>query len=268
VILWVDGAHDPRENMRRDALLLAAAERGAGPVLRLFGFQPWGLTLGYGQVPERELDLERCRRDGIPWARRPTGGRAIFHAQEWTYSLAAPLAHPEWGGSLRDSYRRMGALLAASLHRLGVPAALAGDPRREAPEAAALPGGPAPPCFATTSRDEVALGGRKLIGSAQRRTGAALLQQGSLLLGDGHLRLADYLRVPAERRAALRAELARLAAHAAAWLGGHPPLDRWADALEAELGPGVRRLAGEEGLFLLTLEKPGSYTAASLQAEQ
>src|SRR5258705_2224055 len=79
MILWVDGAHDPRENMRRDERLLAAAEGGAlaGPVLRLFTFAPAGITLGRAQDPARVLDLERCARDRVPWAVRPTGGRAI-----------------------------------------------------------------------------------------------------------------------------------------------------------------------------------------------
>src|SRR5438132_1423992 len=90
MILWVDGDHDPAENMRRDTSLLAAAERGAAPVLRLFGFRPWGITLGHGQRAEHALDLARCAADRVPWVARPTGGRAIFHAQEWTFSLAAP----------------------------------------------------------------------------------------------------------------------------------------------------------------------------------
>ena len=94
MILWVDGRHGPAENMRRDALLLAAADRGAPPVLRLFAFAPHGITLGRSQRPEVELDLDRCEADGIPWAIRPTGGRAIFHAEEWTYSLAAAISDP------------------------------------------------------------------------------------------------------------------------------------------------------------------------------
>src|SRR5436853_3259927 len=96
MLLWCDGGHDPAENMRRDAALLAAAEADAGapPVLRLFHFVPPGITLGRSQDPARTLDLERCRRDGVPWAVRPTGGRAVFHDAEWTYAFAAPLAHP------------------------------------------------------------------------------------------------------------------------------------------------------------------------------
>src|SRR4029077_19655318 len=100
MILWVDGPHGAAENMRRDAALLAAADARRMPVLRLFAFRPAGITLGYAQDPGRVLDVARCEADQVEWALRPTGGRAIFHAEEWTYALAAPLDDPRWGGSL------------------------------------------------------------------------------------------------------------------------------------------------------------------------
>ena len=95
------------------------------------------------------------------------------------------------------------------------------------------------------------LEGRKLIGSAQRRTAYALLQQGSLLLGPGHLRLADYLAAPESERARVRKALRDSAAHAGDLLGSAAPLERWAAALLEVLPPGTRRVAGEEGLALL-----------------
>lgn len=263
MILWCDGGHDPAENMRRDAARLVAAEAGAPPVLRLFRFEPHGITLGHGQDPEAELDLARCRADGVPWARRPTGGRAIFHAEEWTYSLAAALDDPEWGGSLSASYQRVSSLVLRSLVRLGIPAASAPEPAagREGPEGAGA--GVSPPCFASTTRHEIVLGRRKLVGSAQRRTRRALLQQGSVLLGPGHARLADYARIPEGRRDAWRAALARAAADASAYLGAAPPLERWGDALMAELPAGARRVDGAEAGAWLTLRETDSYTARS-----
>src|SRR4030095_15234407 len=117
--------------MRRDAALLAAAEAGAEPVLRLFRFRPHGITLGASQRPEVELDLDRCAADRVPWAVRPTGGRAIFHAEEWTYALACPLDDPDWGGPRDLAYGRISERVVAALRRLGVPAALA---RRARPE--------------------------------------------------------------------------------------------------------------------------------------
>ena len=261
MILWVDSAHDASENMRRDAGLLAAAEAGAEPVLRLFRFAPPGITLGASQRPERELDLARCAADRVAWAVRPTGGRAIFHAEEWTYSLAAPLDDPDWGGSQGEAYERVSRLIVASLLRLGIPVSLARAAQRLAAAEPRTPGTPAPPCFASAARHEVVLDGRKLVGSAQRRTRTALLQQGSLLLGDGHLRLVDYLALPEARRAALRDALALAARHAGRWLGEDAPLERWADALSPDLPRGVRRWDGAPGAFLLTLGNRASYTA-------
>jgi lipoate-protein ligase A len=253
VRLWVDGAHAPAENMARDrALLAAASDPGFAPVLRLFRFAPHGITLGHAQAPERELDLGRCRRDGVPWAVRPTGGRAIFHAEEWTYSLATPLAVAAGAGTLADLHRRVAELIVASLVDLGVEARLApaAAGRSPAPRPRDL-GGAAPPCFASTSRHEIVRAGRKLVGSAQRRTASAALQQGSVLLGEGHLRLADYAAVPDAARPALRAALAAATAHAGDRVGPDAPLERWAASLVAHLPAGTTRLDGVEGLDLL-----------------
>jgi lipoate-protein ligase A len=260
MILWCDGAHDPDENMRRDAALLAAAAAGAEPVLRLFAFAPPGITLGVHQDPARELDLGRCRADGVPWAVRPTGGRAIFHAREWTYALAAPIADREWGGALAPAYERASRLVLASLQRLGVPATFAARP-----SAPGRPPGAA--CFASAAAHELVIDGRKVAGSAQRRGAMALLQQGSVLIGGDHCRLADYLLLDAGRRTALRAALDRSTAPLARWLGEDPPLERWAAALVAELGSRARRVDGAAGAFLLTPRASGSYTPRSFQVK-
>jgi lipoate-protein ligase A len=256
MILWVDGAHDPAENMRRDARLLDAAERGAESVLRLFRFEPHGITLGRSQRPEETLDLTRCRSDGIRWAIRPTGGGGIFHAEEWTFSLAASLEDPEWGGPARAAYARLGTWIAASLRRLGAPATM-GPGGNGAPDRGAAPR-PSGACFAEAARHEVLLEGRKLAGIAQRRTRRGVLQQGSILLGEGHLRWADYAACVEPNRASVRRTLALVTATAGAWISPDTTLERWADALAAERGTAPRRLGGEEGRSLLTLGETGS----------
>ena len=245
--LWCDGGHRARENMRRDAALLAAAEDGAAPVLRLFCFDPPGLTLGHAQDPAAELDLEACERDGVEWAVRPTGGRAIFHEHEWTYAFASAADDPEWGGDLAVAYEKVSRLVRDSLADLGVPVAFAGGHRGrlEGDRASAA-------CFASTARHELVVAGRKLAGSAQRRTSRAYLQQGSVLLGPGHLRLAEFLALPDARRAAARDALARSATDAGAWIPPATPLGRWADAIE-RVRPGVHRENGDAGRRWLTL---------------
>ena len=238
MILWLDGAHDAATNMARDAELLESAASGRlrEPVLRLFAFDPPGITLGRAQDPARELDLAALARAGVGWAVRPTGGRAIFHDEEWTFSLATPLGPGGWADSAAAAYERTGRLLAAALQRLGVPAVLApGSPR--GPGAPRARAGAAPPCFASTARHEILLEGRKLAGIAQRVSRGALLQQGSVLVGESQARLADF--TPAADREALRRELRAAAAVAGPWLGGDRSLAHLRDAL-AGLLPDAR----------------------------
>jgi len=238
MLLWLDGAHDAPTNMARDAELLERAASGAldGPVLRLFAFDPPGITLGRAQDPARELHLAALERARVRWAIRPTGGRAIWHEDEWTFSLVTVLGTGGWADSASAAYERTGRLLAGAFQRLGVPARLApGSPRGVgAPRAR---DGAAPPCFASTARHELLLEGRKLAGIAQRVSCGALLQQGSLLLGEAHMRLAEF--VPAADREQRRRELGDAAAVAGPWLGGDRSLARLADAIASVL-PGVR----------------------------
>lgn len=183
------------------ALLEAVGAGRSDPVLRVYGWAPPAVSLGYGQDPRRELDLERCQDLGIEVVRRPTGGRAVLHWDELTYSVVLPEEEPRLGRSVGDIYRTIGQCLVAGLRRYGVDASL---------ERAALrPGGnrsaaARSPCFASTARWEVVLQGRKLVGSAQRRAEGAVLQHGSLLLGPEHERLLELLPLAtsAERDAA------------------------------------------------------------------
>ena len=252
--LWHDGPHDAPENMARDSALLERAALGelSGMVLRLFTFAPAGITLGRAQVPGDELDLSRLVCNGVRWASRPTGGRAIWHEEEWTFSLVTSLSADGWAATPAAAYERTGRLLAQALAVMGVPAALA-------PGKAPGPGSPrartgaAPPCFASTARHELVLEGRKLAGIAQRVVRGALLQQGSLLLGDAHTRLADYVAVPEAEREPLRAQWRRSAATAGARLGADRSLDRLASTL-AMLLPDAPVLLGEQGAHALMLD--------------
>ncbi|MCC6348127.1 MAG: hypothetical protein IT347_00855 [Candidatus Eisenbacteria bacterium] len=259
MILWCDGAHAPAENMRRDAALLAravTAPPGEPAVLRVFRFSPAGITLGANQRPDRELDLDRLAAAGVPWVVRPTGGRAIWHDEEWTFSLSARLGRGAWAADAAAAYARTATLLAAAFRSLGVPAECSpGSPRGAGPPRA--PGGPAAPCFASAARHELTISGRKFGGIAQRFQGDALLQQGSLLLGPSHLRIADCLRLAEADRARVRTALAASTAHAGAWLAADTPLQRLADALGA-LIPGAAHVRGAEGLALPGPEAPAA----------
>jgi lipoate-protein ligase A len=113
----------------------------------------------------------------------------------------------------------------------------------------------AAPCFASTTRFEIVADGGKLAGSAQRRGARALLQQTSVLLGDGHLRLTDFLRLEEPARARVREELAGASRAAGRWLEGNRSLERWAAALAARL-PNAVRVNGGAGRACL-LAEPG-----------
>ncbi|MCE9627201.1 MAG: hypothetical protein K8R56_04695, partial [Candidatus Eisenbacteria bacterium] len=227
------GAHDAPENMARDAALLQRCVDGAPEVVvRLFTFEPAGITLGRAQDPAHELDAARLAASGLRYAVRPTGGRAILHADEWTFSLVTPLGAEGWARTPAEAYERTGRLLAAVFRHLGVPAELApgsprgvGAPRRR--------DGAAPPCFASTARHELLLEGRKLAGIAQRAVRDALLQQGSLLLGPGHAGLSDHLALSDAEREAMRAAALAGSAEAGRWLGADRSLERLAQAWAA-----------------------------------
>ncbi len=180
-----DEALSGSENMALDVELARAAEPEDPPVLRLFQWRPWAISLGYHQSLD-EIDVDRCRADGIDIVRRPTGGRAILHAEELTYSVILPKGCGVPVHSTASTYRLISQALVDGLRRVGVEATFGRSAR--------VPYQTHVPCFATTALYEVQWRGRKLVGSAQRRYENAVLQHGSILLGDAHLRLADYVR--------------------------------------------------------------------------
>jgi lipoate-protein ligase A len=170
---WLDESPRPGwTNMAVDLALLDQAELGEG-WFRLYTWNPHCLSFGRHEPASRRYDLKRIQGLGLDTVRRPTGGRAVWHAHELTYAVAAP---HRWFGSLREAYESIHTLLAGALRSLGVPAALA--PRGRT---ATLDSGP---CFAQPAGGEVLVSQRKIIGSAQLRRGPALLQHGSILLED------------------------------------------------------------------------------------
>src|SRR5579872_308982 len=189
--LLIDGPLPGEENMRRDRALLDACARGEIPgAVRLYGFAPPCLSLGRMQ-PMTDVDLEACERDGVDVVRRPSGGRAVLHDQEVTYSVVCRSDDPVFGGRVLQSCARIHAAVAAALGLLGVlttPSAMPADVRREAREIAAVAD-----CFARPAAHELLdIRGRKVVGSAQARRAGALLQHGSVLLDSP--RGAAYLR--------------------------------------------------------------------------
>jgi lipoate-protein ligase A len=172
-------------NMAIDEALMESARRGVTTV-RFYGWQPGCLSFGRNQAAAGHYDADAATARGIDIVRRPTGGRAVYHHRELTYSVTAPA--DTWG-SLRDAYCRINRALATGLQALGAPVACAGERTR-----GAAPRPTARACFRDPLPGEVTAEGRKLIGSAQWRVGGALLQHGSLLLVNEQ-RVTEELRI-------------------------------------------------------------------------
>lgn len=173
--------------MACDEAILEAVGRGlAPPTVRFYAWDLPAVSLGRHQPDPDPVARAALAAAGIGWVRRPTGGRLVYHGareEELTYSVVAPLDEPALAGGLRAAHRRIHEALAAGLARLGIAVALAPGP-------AGCAGGALGPrsslaCFAISVPYEIAANGRKLVGSAQRRSRRALLQHGSLpLAGD------------------------------------------------------------------------------------
>ena len=176
----VDAAASGAWNMAVDEALLDDAD--GGWTLRLYRWSRPTISLGYAQPYERGVDAHAARRLGITVVRRPTGGRAVLHADELTYALSGPVDRGPLSGGVSQSYRSFAAGLQAGLRKLGADVLIASS------GAAPRPTGKGA-CFAARTRYELLAAGRKVVGSAQRRRDGRLLQHGSLLLGDLDLRL-------------------------------------------------------------------------------
>ena len=155
--------------------------------LRVYSWSAPTLSLGRHQTARGGYDRDRLRSAGVDVVRRPTGGRAILHHREVTYSVTAPVSD---AGDLRESYSRINRLLVAGLRALGVSAAVSAGTSASL-DGARLPG--LLPCFDHPSPGEITLAGRKLAGSAQWRSDGALLQHGSILVDDDQMRLTSFL---------------------------------------------------------------------------
>lgn len=178
------------ENMAVDEAVFRLNRReGLPPTLRFFGWKPPAVSLGYFQKTFREIDVAACRQAGIDVVRRPTGGKAVLHEHELTYSLVAAADHPLFTLDIIGTYRAVSACIVEALRRLGLAPEIAFEGRSAA--GTPLEGY----CFAAPSRYEILVGGRKICGSAQVRAGGSFLQHGSLLADMDPVRTASVMGV-------------------------------------------------------------------------
>jgi lipoate-protein ligase A len=182
--------------MAVDEAIVRAVTAGLVPAtLRLYAWEPPCLSIGRGQAGD-EVDREACSRDGLHIVRRPTGGRAILHTDELTYSVVAPVNEPRLAGDIVTSYRRLSRALLIALRHLG--ADVESRPKEHASSHPVHPSKGSDVtnavCFEVPSHYELTTtDGRKLVGSAQMRTQHAILQHGTLPLRGDIARVCRYL---------------------------------------------------------------------------
>ena len=203
--------------MAVDRALPGLAAREGAVILRLYAWDPHCLSFGRHEPAARRYDRDRIAAAGLDCVRRPTGGRAVWHARELTYAVAAPEALL---GGLRQAYQQIHGWLATAIRILGAPAELAASHAR-----APRPGDGA--CFAAPVGGEVMVNEWKVVGSAQVRIQDALLQHGSMLLQDDQELVRQMGREP-ELRAPLERPLATLLHRPVSW-------DEATDAVTAAL---------------------------------
>ena len=176
--------------MAVDAALLENPSMFRNPTMRVYRWAPPCISIGFHQSIQL-LDLVRCRAEGVDVVRRPTGGRAVLHAQEIAYAVIIPEKSDLFAESRHLVYGRIGEGLAAALNAIGVPAEWV---KRSSEKAIPSESGLSASCFSSTARYELVVGGRKIAGSAQRIKPEGLLQHGSILIGDSHLGICRFLK--------------------------------------------------------------------------
>jgi lipoate-protein ligase A len=197
------GAH----HMQRDEAL--TRERIENPelpsVLRLYSWQPSAVSIGFQQKIE-SVDLEACSKAGIDVVRRPTGGRAVLHANELTYAVITRASPADGLYAVHNKIVKALLMSISSLPSLArTQEQLTITPRDGASQKTSLP----VVCFASAARHEVTWCGKKVIGSAQRRFGEVVLQHGSILLTRDHLQLPELLQLLEIDRSQMRETLER-----------------------------------------------------------
>lgn len=166
------GACRASYNMAMDKAIATAVKRGnSPPTLRLYEWDIPSVSIGYFQRMS-DINIDYCRERSIPIVRRPTGGRAILHNHEITYSFSVKTEYGAFSKGLLDSYKKISRAFGLALSKIGLASELKlqKEPHRNR----------SPLCFQSTSYGEITINSKKVIGSAQKRWTDGLLQQGSI----------------------------------------------------------------------------------------
>jgi lipoate-protein ligase A len=189
-------------NMARDIELSRIVNTTGRATLRLYRWKPFTISLGYNQK-EDILDLDKCNRDGIGVVKRPTGGRAILHAEELTYSVTMRMIEK----NPTQIYNEIGAALVYGLKLYDKRMQEVEFEKNQINFAELYKSYSSIPCFSSSAKYEIKHHNKKLVGSAQRMIGNTILQHGSILCGEFHKNLVDYLRLPNDKLSEIKTDL-------------------------------------------------------------
>lgn len=196
----VSGISAPAENMALDEALLTSACRSGVPVLRLYGWSPATVSIGFAQKVTEALNLEEIAKRNLAWIRRPTGGRAVLHDMEVTYSVSVPASTPLYQLGLAASYEYLCHPIIMALQYLGIHAVL--SPHSSAGFISAS-------CFTAPGTTDILVNHRKIVGSAQVRSRDGFLQHGSIVLKQNLETLFAVVRTPEDEPAIAARRAAR-----------------------------------------------------------
>lgn len=191
-------------HMAADQALLENASQIQTPALRVYSWNPACISLGIHQSIN-DVDLDLCKRDRVDVVKRPSGGRAVLHDEEVTYSVVFPQGSPMTLYSLTETYDMINRGLLLGIRKLGVPAEIE---KRSLDIRNHYQSKLSTSCFSAAAKYEIVIHGKKTVGSAQRRLSSGVLQHGSILTGRGHFILTDYLKgVESEEKERMRRTL-------------------------------------------------------------
>ena len=200
-----DSSQSGYVNMAVDLCSMRMVQDGIADIIfRTYTWDPHCLSIGRFQKANREADIKRLLEDGFHIVRRPTGGRAVWHGHELTYSVVARTDHPLVSGTISESLEKVAAILTDGLKASGVPAVLNAK-SRELSEA----GRKYNPCFTSHGRSEIMTpDGKKLVGSAQARSRGVFIEHGSIIFTNQQTMAVDYL--PREASSSLKERMREL----------------------------------------------------------
>lgn len=241
-IRFIDtGSSDGRFNMAADYYV--ARNFTDRPTFRVYRWDPYTVSLGYHQDIS-EINAEKCKQLGYGIVRRETGGRAVFHSEELTYSMVIPAGSKFYSDSIMEVYNRISKVLVSALRASGI--ADADLKKGKAPDFKELYKEKlSSVCFSSTSTYEVVIGDKKLVGSAQKRLKNSVLQHGSILVGEKHLELIDMLNIDDRLKERFK-EITKSKTACVEKVMNMPGHEAFFSALKKELRNAIKHEFGEE----------------------